>query len=249
MNTLMVSDKYFFTNENIYKIYNKFNFINKKIIDKGNDKQITIPKPKSKTENDIFLSKFNFINEETDSLFWCWYIFDKGVENYYIETKINKSNFSFIKNIKMNLITNIRKNKKKLKPLKIKINNIENNLIYEEKISLKSILSILTCNDQNIVYIDDKIYYKNIVNTNNKTIYIYKLNDVYGVCINDIDHVYLDNNRLLIENIDKPLKTISNYKAPELREICKKMKINIMKSPTKYKTKNDLYLNLQEILL
>ena len=39
----------------------------------------------------------------------------------------------------------------------------------------------------------------------------------------------------------KPIKAISNYKAQELKDICKKLKIDIMKTPTKSKTKKELY--------
>jgi len=247
MTTLTISNKYFFTNENIYKIQKKINSFNKKYVESITN-QPDKNTNKINLKNDDFLSNFTFVEDETDSLFWCWFMFDRGIENYYIETKINKSNFSFMKNIKMGLISNIRKNKKNLKPLKIKISEIENNLVYEEKINLETLLAILTCNEQNIIYIDDKIYYKNIVNCDNKTIYIYKLKDVYGISLIDIDHVFLDNNRLLIENINKPLKTITNYKAQELRDICKKMNINVMKTPTKYKPKKELYSALQEIL-
>jgi len=248
MKALMITDKYFLSNENIYNIENKFKNITTQRKNKNMQKQKNIEKPESET--DIFLSKFKFIQDKDDSLFWCWFIFEKGIDGYYIETNINKSKFSSIKTIKMSLIQNIRNNKSKIKKLKLKVNDVENNLIYEDKMNLKTLLSILTCKDQNIVYINEKIYYKNIVNTDNKTMYIYKSKDTYGISLNDdIDHVYLEKNRLLIENIDKPLKAISSYKAQELRDICTKMKIDIMKSPTKYKTKKDLYMNLQKILL
>ena len=47
----------------------------------------------------------------------------------------------------------------------------------------------------------------------------------------------------------KPVKGISNYKAHELRDICKKLNIDIMKTPTKTKTKKELYqLVIEKIL-
>ena len=39
----------------------------------------------------------------------------------------------------------------------------------------------------------------------------------------------------------KPIKSMSAYKAQEIRDICSKLKINIMKTATKYKTKKELY--------
>ena len=56
----------------------------------------------------------------------------------------------------------------------------------------------------------------------------------------------LKENRIIVDNINKPLKAISSYKVNDIRDLCKKFNINVMKSPTKYKTKKELYLLLQE---
>ncbi len=241
---LSISNKYFLTKENIYKKINKYN----RFIDNKKNIQKPVVNTIEKEEKvDSIVSNYFFIDTDDDSMFWCWFIFDKTMQEYYIETQINKSAFTFKKNVKLNLITEIRKNKKKLKPLKIKINEIENNLVYENKMNLNTLLSILICKDENIVYVDDKLFYECINNPENKTIYIYKKNDTYGVSIKNIDVAQLKNKRITVENINKPLKAISNYKVIELRELCKKFNINVMKTPTKYKTKKDLYLLLQEL--
>ena len=39
---------------------------------------------------------------------------------------------------------------------------------------------------------------------------------------------------------------MSAYKAQEIRDICSKLKINVMKNATKFKTKKDLYTLILE---
>ena len=238
--TLMISNKYFLTKENIYRLINDYN----KFIE---NKKYTIleEKKEPKTEKKTIISDFFFPDVDEDSLFWCWYIFDKNMQQYYIETQINKTSFTFKKTVKLDLITEIRKHKKKLKPFKIKINEVENNLVYENKMVLSTLLALIACKQQNIVYIDDKIFYEHINNVDNKTIYICKKDNTYGISIEPVDVALLKKTRIVVENINKPLKAISAYKILELRELCKKFNINIMKTPTKYNTKKDLYILLQ----
>ena len=51
-----------------------------------------------------------------------------------------------------------------------------------------------------------------------------------------------------IENISKPLKNISSYKVQQLLDIAEKLKINIMKTPTKKKTKKVLYDEIMKLI-
>ena len=60
----------------------------------------------------------------------------------------------------------------------------------------------------------------------------------------NIDINYFISYINVFNDIKKPIKCISNYKAQDLRDICKKLDINIMKTPTKYKIKKDLYMLL-----
>ena len=43
--------------------------------------------------------------------------------------------------------------------------------------------------------------------------------------------------------------SISAYKAQEIRDICHTLNINAMKTPTKYKTKKDLYQLICETIM
>ena len=59
--------------------------------------------------------------------------------------------------------------------------------------------------------------------------------------IQDIVNKYLDNP-IKINNIDKPIQTISSYKVQDLIDICTKLAIETINTDTgKIKSKNDLY--------
>ena len=53
----------------------------------------------------------------------------------------------------------------------------------------------------------------------------------------------------IVDSFTKPIKGISNYKAQQIKDICKKLKIDTMKTPTKSKTKKELYQLVIEKLL
>ena len=139
-------NKYFLNNENIYSIIEKMDcFLKKKKQTKN------IKNDKLKQKNNTFIDNFYVPSElYKDSLFWCWIIFNEGLSSYsFAENYIFK-----IKNQKkIELIQILRDNKDLLKKHKIKISEIENNLLYEENISLNTLRSILLINSFNFVYI------------------------------------------------------------------------------------------------
>lgn len=238
MNTINISDKYFLNNENIYKLNQKIN--TKKNITKRADKTEKITKEKPNT---CF-----FCPEPEDSLLWCWIIFHEGIKEYYIQTEFSmlKNLFTYEKQNKIQLISILRQYKKILKQHKMKINDIENNLMYENTSSLDTIISLCIVHSYNIIVLHDKIYWDKIICPGNKTLCIKKENDKYSIHLEKFDIFNLKQKRIVVDNINKPLKAISSYKVDEIRELCGKFDINIMKSPNKYKTKKDLYLLLQE---
>ena len=241
MTTLQISDKYFLNNENIYNLDNKFN--RKKEVKKE------VKKQEAKTVNIVKKKSTNFfIAEPIDSLLWCWIIFHEGIKEYYIQTEFSTITnlFSYEKQIKINLICKLRENKKLLKKNKLKLNDIENNLMYEENIHLNTLIALCIVHSYNIIVLHGNVYWDNILNSEKKTLCIKKNNDKYGINLEKVDMFNLKENRIIVDNINKPLKAISSYKVNDIRDLCKKFNINVMKSPTKYKTKKELYLLLQE---
>ncbi len=235
MTIIEISDKYFLNNENIYNLSNKLTKKKKDKKDRTIDNNIVV----KKTDNSFFIPK------QKDSLIWSWIIFHEGMKEYYIQTEFSNI-FSYQKDVKINLISKLRKSKKELKKYKLKLADIENNLMYEEITMLNTIIALCVINSYNIIVLHDNIYWDNIINSENKTLCIKKVDDKYSINLENIDIFKLKETRIVVENINKPLKAISSYKANDIRELCKKFNINMMKTPTKYKTKKELYLLLQE---
>ena len=197
------------------------------------------------------LSNFFFPEDNyTDSLYWC-YIIHKYDMNEYI---MNKNNiYQYEKLGKLDLISKyIYPNKKEIKKeFKMKYSDIESNCVYDKTMNISVFIILMNYMNINVIYYDDKLYHELIKEYNTDLIIINKhKNGKYGICLNNdnSDIGNIKNTRFVVENIYKPLKPISNYKSPELREICLKLKLNIKKDEKKYITKKQMYQLLREIL-
>ena len=73
--------------------------------------------------------------------------------------------FSVEKNLKIDCINKIRKDKELLKKHKLKRSEIESELLNDEKLSLKGFLAICIYNNINFLLIDNRKYYELIVNS------------------------------------------------------------------------------------
>jgi hypothetical protein len=121
---------------------------------------------------------------------------------------------------------------------KMKFKNKEiimNNLVYEPLIIPETLNIICLFYKVNLCYINDKTYvamYHNISSPNK--IYM----NSKGECLEDVD-----TNKLLEINLDKPLKSVSYYKLPELQEMSLKLNIDTTK-----KKKQELYDSIKMFL-
>jgi len=237
-NFVELLEKYAFNNQNIHKLISGEYFeesikkVNKNII-----------KPEVKKNGDFF------IPDQQDGLFWCWFIFVYGFSEYEI---LKKNSFVIEKQYKIQFIDKVRKNKKTLKEMKVKIADMEGHLANDPKLNINYLEPMVILDKYNFIYINDKFYYSNINIPGNKVCiikYFEKL-DKYGLFLEGTDQLYEYTNKLLlVESLTKPIKSISNYKAQQIKDICKKLNIDIMKTPTKCKTKKQLYqLVIEKIL-
>lgn len=222
--------KFSITRENI----NKITFLDLEISKKS--KKVT--KPNNNNNNFSF-----FITDLKDSLFWYYYIFINGHEQF----KIIKSNFLEEKAIKINLIQKVRENKSLMKEMKIKRTEVEDELLNQQTITTKTFLLLCAIEKINIIIKDQTKYLECINNLENNNIeVIEKAHNKYGLYIYDkkkqIDLCREKLWNIKILNFEKPLRAISNYKVADLRDICVNLNITI---PNKSK-KKDLY---QMILL
>ena len=188
-----------------------------------------------------------FIPNEQDSLFWCYFIIKNGEINY--ETTNNK-NVLLTKQLKIDLVSVIRKNKDIIKMYKFDtITNIESNLANDNNINVKTFLTLCAINNINIIYVCKKTYYELLMNDSNQ-IYIVREVETKSKYYNKYGFELARENSLntiketlyKIDKIDKPIKGLTSYKVEELIDICNKLAIDICNKDTgKRKQKKDLY--------
>ena len=227
--------KYEFNNENLKKKLYRENFKPKSIAKKKiNEIQ--------KAEKD----KNIFIPEEEDTLFWCYIIYRYGYSEYELK---REKKYESITNMKINLVYTVRENKELLKKLKLKKTKVEENLTSDKKINLDTFLFLIAVNKINVLYMNKHTYYEESYSDEEKRCIINydKDNDKYGLYDLSQEKIEdLKKNRLQILNISKPIKALSSYKVLELKEICKTLNIDIMKTESKCKTKKEMYQLIQE---
>jgi len=183
----------------------------------------------------------NTISNQVDSLFWCFYILLNGEHEY----ELNNS-FQTEKDFKIQSIEQLRKIKPQLKALKLKINEIEDELLNAKKISIKSLIVLCLLYKKNLMYIWDRKYYEFINNPEEPiNIIIWdKQENNFSHFIDDEKQKYYRDNYWCIQHIDKPLKSITGYTRNELIIIANKLDIE----NTKKDTKKSLYEKILEKL-
>lgn len=188
-----------------------------------------------------------YIPNQQDTLFWCFYIIKHGDIKY--ETMNNKNSL-VAKQIKIDFVTSIRKNKDIVKMHKFDtIANLESNLANDNNLNPKTFLTLCAIENINIIYVSKKTYYELFVNDSNIVYIVHELPcqskyyNKYGfeiACSDSLNHIKTDYYQ--ISNVDKPIKSASAYKVQDLVDICNKLGINTTNTDTgKTRTKNDLY--------
>jgi hypothetical protein len=188
-----------------------------------------------------------FTPKESDTLFWCYYIISNGEIKY--ET-INNKNFVITKQIKINFVNKIRENKQIVKTYKFDtISNIESNLANDDYITIKTVLTLCAIEKINVIFVKNKTYYELLMNDNEPIYIIREIQSInnyvkkYGfeVSTNFIIEE-IRNNFYKLDNLNKPIKSLSSYKLQDLIEMSNKLAIELInKENGKNKTKNELY--------
>ena len=169
-----------------------------------------------------------FTTNLDDKLFWYYYIFINGhdtfklVKNYFLEEKASK----------IKLIQKIRENKSIMKKMKIKRNEVEDELLNQETIKIKTFLLLCAIEKKNILIKDNYKYLEYINDIDNSNIeVIEKIQNGYGLYIfnkkEQIDLCREKSFKIITMNFEKPLRAISNYKVGDLKDIIKKLNIQI----------------------
>jgi hypothetical protein len=204
-----------------------------------------------------------------DKLFWCFYIIYKGEHDYEQHLA---DNFITEKNFKIATAEKLKGLKDKFKRSKLRISEIEDELINKQCITLKGLHALCLVYDVSILYVANKKY--------SEFLYDLEASEATGstgasepeiICLkeNEKDNKYAGNKYFIkcfeddnqenkkkyiksvregywkIENVDKPLKVPSAYTLKELQEIGEKLGLALKSDLGKNKTKPILY---QEIL-
>lgn len=200
-----------------------------------------VKKPSELTNEKFFRTSTN-----CDPLIWYYSILLNGMQSYHF---LGNNAYQEENKMKMELVYKIRENKQLLKNHKIKYRDVESNLSNEAKTNMNTFLALLIVSETNFYYSDDKFYYEKLTNSNlDRYCYILKKNEKYYLWIGESypDIESFKMNLITIDNLDKPLPSISNFKKPELEEWCKKLKIKYEYVGQKKLTKSKLYALIQE---
>lgn len=179
-----------------------------------------------------------------DKLFWCFFIMLKGEDEYNYS---HKGSFKIEKDLKIQSIEKMKEYSPQLKLHKIKYLDLENELLNEKCISIVGLYALCLVYDISVIYVKGKTYYE--INNNNTEIkYIIEKKGIDDTCITlDVKSQTVEQIRsdmYKIENITKPLKSVSGYKVDELKEICKKLEIPVVDEHGKNIKKTILYEEL-----
>ena len=179
--------------------------------------------------------------QDDDKFFWLFHIIEHGYDEY----QRIKRGFSQEKQLKFLYIEMIKKHKGTLKKHKIKAANMIEDLGTSHTIGVQTFIGLCCIHNKNVCLIKNKICSTHTFC--NSSSHHYTLDIVKMTLNKDTrDSSYLENTYILVNNLDKPLKSLSSYRKPELIEFASKVGLQITYKDTgKQKTKQVLY---QEIL-
>jgi len=219
--------KYMIVGNSMHTSQSIFNS-NKNNIENKESKNINFQNKVNESNN----SKMSLLQ---DTLFWCFFIILKGEQEYDLNHSFKRE-----KEFKIESIEKLRMIKSELKAVKLRLNELEDELLNEKKITIKSLIALCLLYKINIMYIWKNKYIEMINNADEKINVIINEKNVNEI-LKDISIVKINYYRVnywCIENISKPLKAIASYTRDELITIIEKLQI---KDISAKKTKKEMY--------
>ena len=226
-------EKYMLSTENMRKIPTLNKYLSK-IESKSKSQYKNIDNRKKNDNPEHILS------QQTDKLFWCFFIILNGEHEFEIDNSFKRE-----KDIKIQTIEQLRPIKSELKAFKLRLNEIEDELLNCKKITIKSLIAFTLLHKINIIYVWNRKYFE-IVNDSEKKINLILNDGVNDSIFSDVTDEkinYYRNNYWLIENVDKPIKAMTGYSKEELFTIINKLEI---KDITMKMTKKVMYEKILE---
>lgn len=184
--------------------------------------------------------------KKQDKYFWYFYNKINNIQEEEEDFDNTRNNmFSIEKDYKINFVEIIRKNKNKLKSHKLKLSELEDEFVNRNYITLKGLYALCIMNEINLlIYYENKTYNKLYYNNEKGVDYIILVDNKKNIIDEKINKDFYNNiinNYYYIENINKPINSLSYYKLEEIQNIAEKLSINLYDSGTKLRKKKDLY--------
>ena len=167
-----------------------------------------------------------FFPDVHDSLFWSFYIMKNGQEAY---ESLGKINIVIERKIKIEYIERFRVSKQVLKTYKTApLTHLENVLLNEKQIDIKTLIALCVIEGISFMYIYKNTYFEMNIDADESTqihsIVRMDMPTKYGYKIIQ-DTKPIRESFYKIDNMNKPLKSMSAYKLDELVVFCNKLGI------------------------
>ena len=218
-----------------------------------NKSQPIIRDKKKQAEKEKETNKI-LVPTEKDSLFWCFYIMKNGEIDYETIQQQNVNIFVIEKKLKIDYVEKLRKEKQLLvRQYKFAaLTEIENQLANESKINLETFFTLCVIEKINVLYVNNKTYFELSPNDDKITHIIHRLDNnkstknyhairvgYEGICTVKAENYRTSLYRM--EDINKPLKSLTSYKVNELFNIAQVLGMKIEKGEI---SKKELYEKL-----
>jgi len=182
-------------------------------------------------------NRFINIPKSYDQLFWCFYIFHKGIDQYNM---VQNNIFSVEKEMKFEFVNLLRSNKELLKQLKLTRIGVESELVNDKRISIDVFFLLCIYHKIDIMYIHNAFYYEVINSDRTPNIVVFNKNNyMIDTRQNEIDYYRL--NLCKMDSIKRFIKPISAYKIDDLQNFAMKLNIAIEDPSGKRCKKQDIY--------
>jgi len=190
----------------------------------------------------------SFTPFQKDKLFWCFYVLLNGFTDYEMH---RTGHYAIEKAFKISSVEKLRTMKPQIKELKLKINEVEDELVNKEQITVKALQVLCLVYKVSVTYIYGKQYcefhYADMganemganemganemganemgADTTDKT-GIIRRNDKKEHALLYEEVPDLKSSHWYIENVQKPLKAPTAYTVKELQDIAEKLEIQL----------------------
>jgi hypothetical protein len=174
----------------------------------------------------------SFTPFQKDKLFWCFYVLLNGFTDYEMH---HTGHYALEKAFKISSVEKLRGMKSQIKELKLKITEVEDELVNKEQISIKGLHVLCLVHKVSITYIYGKQYCEFLYGDTIKGIVQRNDKKEHALLYEDTVLETIKNTHWFIENVQKPLKAPTAYTVKELQDICEKLEI-----PLTFKQKTTL---------